>query len=126
MTRYSDDLYRMGGCDIFAIAAHRMLGYPIHVVRGYYIDRNDEEEYHEDCHLVVKIKDDLYFDIDGLKKGDDLENSCYFEHHVTRVEIVEISENDAKYILGCESPSEDDIDDATLIVTERFPLKRFK
>ena len=112
----------MGGCDIFAIAAHRMLGYPIHVVRGFYND----EEYHEDCHLVVKIKNDLYFDIDGLKSGDDLENGCYFEHHVTRVEIVEISENDAKYILGCESPSEDDIDDATLIVTERFPLKRFK
>lgn len=122
MTRYSDELYRMGGCDIFAIAAHRVLGYPIHVVRGYY----NKGEYHEDCHLVVKIENDLYFDIDGLKSGNDLENNCYFEHLVTRIEIIEVSEDDAKYTLGCEPPSEDDIDDATLVVTERFPFAPFR
>jgi hypothetical protein len=109
----------MGGCDIFAIAAHRVLGYPIHAVRGYYIDKHDEEEYYEDCHLVVKVSDDLYFDIDGMKTGDEIKDNCYFEHQVTRVEFVKVSEEEAKYILGCEPPSEDDIDDATLVVVEK-------
>lgn len=125
MARYSDSFYMMGGCDIFAIASHRMLGYPIYAIRGFYIE-DDGDEYYDTCHLVVKVADDLYYDIQGFKTEESIVENCYFSHDITRTEFVKLSEEEAMIEIGCESPSEDDIDDATLIVVERFPMEMKK
>jgi hypothetical protein len=99
MARYSEEGYRMGMCDVFAIAAHRYLKKPLYVVRGYYKnkkydpdleDESEPEFLEENCHAVVKIGEDRYFDVDGIKEGDELMDVCYFENPVTGIKIVGI------------------------------------
>jgi hypothetical protein len=131
MTRmHSDEMYKMGMCDVFAIASHRFLEKPLYVVRGYYRNKNydpeleddsDPEFLEENCHAVVKVDDDRYFDVGGIKEGDELMDACYFENPVKRIEIVEVgNEEDLSDLFTCEGINEDDVEDATDIVKEKW------
>jgi hypothetical protein len=98
MEEWGDDYsFNSGDCDIYAVALHRLYGYPLYLVRGYY--EGDEEwvdergyEY-EPCHILVKLENGNYLDSNGEQTGDEVMENCYFSNDVIGVEIVPVTED---------------------------------
>ena len=129
MTRYSEEGYVMGMCDVFAIAAHRYLKKPMYVVRGAYKNKRynprcSEEEpepefLYENCHAVVMVGDDEYLDVRGISDGDSLKEGCQFENPVRWKEISPVeSEEEMSSLIACASVDESDVLDAMDLVRE--------
>ena len=103
--------YKTGLCDAYAIAMHRLFGYPIFAVRGYF--KEDGEWNTEDSHLVVK-SGAKFIDVDGAKTKKELIDQCHFTVGlgISKVKIEEVSEEEAAYIFTTEGVSEEQISDA--------------
>lgn len=92
--KFDDYNFNFGDCYLFAIALHRMYGYPLYAVYLYY--KEDDWDYlSEIAHVLVKLPNGKYLDADGeideeqLKK---LSNTNYTEY----ITIEPISEFDAR------------------------------
>ena len=111
--------YKLGNCESFAIALSELTNNPLYVVRGYYYDDILDEESYEDCHIVVK-SGSKYIDVDGFKSDKELKRNCAFMNEIQRIEIEEISKEEAQYIFSSEGVSEEDITKAKdLILKDR-------
>jgi hypothetical protein len=110
--------FRTGDCDAFAIALFRLTEKkaPIYVVRGYFTE--DGEEFYEDCHMVVKWGKDQYVDVDGEHTVQELKDRCYFNNPIERIELVKVSEEEARTIFSMEGVSEAQIERATQFFIE--------
>jgi hypothetical protein len=100
--KFDEYNFNFGDCYLFAIALHRMYGYPLYAVYLYY--KEDDWDYlsednrgylSEIAHVLVKLSNGNYLDADGeideeqLKK---LSNTNYAEY----ITIEPISEFDAR------------------------------
>ena len=55
---FSKHSFNSGDCDIYAVALHRLHGYPLYVVRGHFLEDEwggEREWDFEDAHIVVKL-----------------------------------------------------------------------
>ena len=109
--------YKTGFCDAYAIAMHRIFGYKIFVVRGFYKLYGEWEI--EDSHMVVKDKN-KFIDVDGAKSSKELIYQCMFTCKVEKVKLVEVSEEEAKFIFTCEGVSDEQISEAIDFIKNRL------
>jgi hypothetical protein len=100
----SEDIYSgsSGDCDIFAIALHRLRGYPIYAVRGYYWDDVFDEKNYEDAHYVVKSTNGKYLDSEGEISKNELIDLAVFNNIIDTVSLVEVSENEVMANYSCD------------------------
>ena len=99
--------FTSGDCDIFAIAKHRVTGFPIYVIRGYYYDDVFEEEVYEDCHIVLKLPNGNYLDYNGESTEEELKSDAVFNNEIKYIKFVEISEEEASGIFSCQDQEEE-------------------
>ena len=104
MINYYPGGYQDGDCNLYAIALHKLSGYPLYTVRGFYREDDWEEVvemgydfgyYHEDGHVVVKAPNGKYVDSEGEYTEKELIDLTGFGPHVERVEIVSLTELEA-------------------------------
>ncbi|MBK7362826.1 MAG: hypothetical protein IPJ01_11060 [Micavibrio sp.] len=102
--------FNQGDCGLYAIALHRVYGFPIYVVTGYYLedDWGDEREMiGEESHVVVKLPNGNYLDHEGeLTEKQLLKNTFYGSHNkeAKKNEKIElITEKKAKLLFRCGS-----------------------
>jgi hypothetical protein len=115
--KYTDDYdfdkhnFNFGDCDIYAVSLHRLYGYPLYVVRGWFLEPEwggKREWDYEDCHITVKLPNGKYMDSSGESTGKEMKKSCLFGNKVERITIVQIDEETALSTFSCED-QEDDI-----------------
>ena len=114
-------IYKRGLCDAYALALHKVFGYGMAVVRGWYPDDlgDEDEEAYEDCHLVG-VKDDCTFvDVDGDKSEEDLKKDCFFHNPVTRITIEPVSEEEARHLFTIEGVTDEQIQDAIKFIKKQ-------
>jgi hypothetical protein len=115
--KYGDDYdfskhnFNFGDCDVYAVSLHRLYGYPLYVVRGWFLEPEwggKREWDYEDCHIMVKLPNGKYIDSNGEFTGKEMKQSCLFDNEVKRITIVPIDEETALSTFSCEH-QEDDI-----------------
>lgn len=110
---FSDHNFNCGDCDIYAIALHRVYGYPLYIVNGYHKEEDwDEEagytEYDsEPAHIVVKLPNGNYMDSDGEVTEEELKRDCAFGNKIEYIKIEPITEQEAMYVYSGEDQEED-------------------
>jgi hypothetical protein len=109
LNEHIDYDFRQGDCDLYAVALHRLYGYPLYVVRNYYPNGEyepDEEDYNlygidtEECHIVVKLPNGNFLDSDGEISEKKLIKQCLFGNKIGKIKIERISEEEALSIFG--------------------------
>lgn len=109
----SEHNFNCGDCDVYAIALHRIYGYPLYVVNGYFKedDWNEEEGYtsyfNEPAHIVVKLPNGNYMDSDGEITEQQLKDDCGFGNKIEYIKIEEITEEEAMHVYSGEDQEED-------------------
>lgn len=105
--------YRLGMCDAMALALHRHYGYPLAVWRGFFPDEFGDEgdEAYEDAHMCVVLPDRSWADVDGLHSAQP--ENLIFNQPVTRVEMVPVSEEDARQIFTTDGVTDEQIEEAS-------------
>lgn len=109
----SEHNFNCGDCDVYAIALHKIYGYPLYVVNGYFKedDWNEEEGYtgywNEPAHIVVKLPNGNYMDSDGEITEQQLKADCAFSNKVEYIKIEEITEEEAMHVYSGEDQEED-------------------
>ena len=107
------DNFNCGDCDVYAIALHRVYGYPLYIVNGYHKEEDwDEEEGYteydsEPAHIVVKLPNGNYMDSDGEVTEEQLKADCVFGNKVEYIKIEPITEQEAMYVYSGEDQEED-------------------
>lgn len=88
--------YRVGMCDIFAIALHNLTDLPFGAWGGKYYDEYTEEDEWEYCHLcvVLDFQTPKWADVDGVHSGKP--QNCYFNNPVENIELVRVSRQEAE------------------------------
>ena len=110
---FSEHNFNCGDCDVYAIALHRVYGYPLYVVNGYYKEDDWDEEagytgyYNEPAHIVVKLPNGNYMDSDGEVTEDQLKADCAFGNKIEYIKIEPITEQEAMYVYSGEDQEED-------------------
>ena len=105
--------FNCGDCDIYAIALHRVYGYPLYVVNGYYKEDDWDEEagyteyWNEPAHIVVKLPNGNYMDSDGEVTEEQLKEDCAFGNKIEYIKIEPITEKDAMHVYSGEDQEED-------------------
>ncbi len=127
-TKFSNENYNFGDCDIYAVALHRHYKYPLYSVRNYYpngsYNKTDKEyeEYgidSEDAHIVVKLPNGNFLDASGEMSEENLIKSCIFGNTIGEIKLVPISEDEALSIFGgCDYNIDDKIDDINYIISK--------
>lgn len=114
--KYTDDYdfdkhnFNFGDCDIYAVSLHRLYGYPLYVVRGWFLEEEwggKREWDYEDCHIMVKLPNGKYMDSDGEFTGKEMKKNCLFGNKVKRITIVQIDEETALSTFSCEDQEND-------------------
>jgi hypothetical protein len=110
---FSEHNFNCGDCDVYAIALHRVYGYPLYIVNGYHKEDDwDEEEGYteydsEPAHIVVKLPNGNYMDSDGEVTEDQLKTDCAFGNKIEYIKIEPITEQEAMYVYSGEDQEED-------------------
>lgn len=105
--------FNCGDCDVYAIALHRVYGYPLYIVNGYYKEDDWDEEagytgyYNEPAHIVVKLSNGNYMDSDGEVTEEQLKADCAFGNKIEYIKIEPITEQEAMYVYSGEDQEED-------------------
>jgi len=110
--------YKLGNCEVFAIALSELLNKPLYVVRGFYWDNNIKENVYEDCHVVVKVSNNNYMDVDGIKNEEEIKLSCMFLNDIKKIKLIKITKEEAKFIFSTEGILEKDIEKAKQIILQ--------
>ena len=82
--------FNIGDCDIYAVSLHRLYGYPLYVIRGYFLEPEwggEREWDYEDCHIMVKLPNGNYMDSSGEATEEEMKSAGLFSNAVERVEI---------------------------------------
>jgi len=118
--------FNFGECDLYAVALHRLYGYPLYTVRNYYsngeyeIGDEDYEEYGidaEDSHIVVKLPNGNFLDHDGEMTENELIDLCNFSNDIGEIKVLPVDENEALSIFGgCDYKMSEKIDDINSII----------
>ncbi len=109
----SEHNFNCGDCDVYAIALHRVYGYPLYIVNGYHKEEDwDEEEGYteydsEPAHIVVKLPNGNYMDSDGEVTEEQLKADCVFGNKIEYIKIEPITEQEAMYVYSGEDQEED-------------------
>jgi len=99
--------FNMGDCDVYAVALHRIYGYPIYALYGFYYDETDELNY-EIYHIMVKTPDGKYKDSNGEFSLDELKPLVGLGHeNILRIRMVSVSEDEALSIFSMSDQEED-------------------
>ena len=118
-SKFTDDYdlskhnFNCGDCDVYAIALHRVYGYPLYIVNGYHKEEDwDEEEGYteydsEPAHIVVKLPNGNYMDSDGEVTEEQLKADCAFGNKIEYIKIEPITEQEAMYVYSGEDQEED-------------------
>lgn len=118
-SKFTDDYdlskhnFNCGDCDVYAIALHRVYGYPLYIVNGYHKEEDwDEEEGYteydsEPAHIVVKLPNGNYMDSDGEVTEEQLKADCAFGNKIKYIKIEPITEQEAMYVYSGEDQEED-------------------
>ena len=110
---FSEHNFNCGDCDVYAIALHRVYGYPLYVVNGYYKEDDWDEDtgytgyYNEPAHIVVKLPNGNYMDSDGEVTEEQLKADCAFGNKIEYIKIEAITEQEAMYVYSGEDQEED-------------------
>ena len=105
--------FNCGDCDVYAIALHRIYGYPLYIVNGYHKEEDwDEEEGYteydsEPAHIVVKLPNENYMDSDGEVTEEQLKADCVFGNKIEYIKIEPITVQEAMYVYSGEDQEED-------------------
>lgn len=124
--------FRSGDCDIYAIALHRLYGYPIYAINGYYKEPDWNEEmgwtgyYDETAHLVVKLPNGNYLDCDGESTEEELKSQCAFGNKIEYIKFEEISENEAMDLFSYDPNKEEDIKNVMAYIQDNNKLNESK
>lgn len=109
---FSDDYdlskhnFNHGDCDIYAVSLHRLYGYPLYVVRGWFLEPEwgGERGYdYEDSHIIVKLPNGNYMDSDGETTESDLRQNCAFGNDIEKITFEPVSEEEALSTFSCEN-----------------------
>lgn len=109
----SEHNFNCGDCDVYAIALHRVYGYPLYIVNGYHKEEDwDEEEGYteydsEPAHIVVKLPNGNYMDSDGEVTEEQLKADCAFGNKIEYIKIEPITEQEAMHVYSGEDQEED-------------------
>lgn len=109
-TLIEDYNFNMGDCDIYATALHRLHGYPLYVIRGYFLEEpwgGKREWDYEDCHIVVRLPNGLFKDSNGEYTLKELISLAMFGNNVKKIKAVKISEEEALSTFSMEDQEED-------------------
>jgi hypothetical protein len=110
---FSEHNFNCGDCDVYAIALHRVYGYPLYIVNGYFKEEDwDEEEGYtgydsEPAHIVVKLPNGNYMDSDGEVTEEQLKAECAFGNKIEYIKIEPITEQEAMHVYSGEDQEED-------------------
>ena len=102
--------FNTGDCDIYAISLHRLYGYPLYAIRGKFLEPEwggKREWDYEYCHIMVKLPNGNYMDSDGEQTKKEMTSRAAFSEDVKKVEIVQISEEEAINMFSCEDQEKD-------------------
>jgi hypothetical protein len=102
--------FNLGNCDIYAAALHRLYGYPLYAVSGKFLEPEwgGEREWDvEYSHILVKLPNGNYFDVDGEQTESEILSRVLFAEDVKEVEFVPVSEEEAMKIFSCNSREND-------------------
>ncbi len=111
-SKFSDDYdfskhnFNTGDCDIYAVSLHRLYGYPLYVVRGWFLEPEwgGEREYdYEDSHIIVKLPNGNFMDSDGETTESDLRQNCAFGNDIEKITFEPVSEEEALSTFSCEN-----------------------
>lgn len=97
--------FNHGDCDIYAVSLHRLYGYPLYIVRGWFLEPEwggDREYDYEDSHVVVKLPNGNYMDSDGETTESDLRQNCAFGNNIDKITFEQVSEEEALSTFSCE------------------------
>ena len=97
--------FNIGDCDIYAVSLHRLYGYPLYVIRGYFLEPEwggEREWDYEDCHIMVKLPNGNYMDSSGEATEEEMKSAGLFSNAVERVEIEQIDEQTALSTFSCQ------------------------
>jgi hypothetical protein len=100
--------FNLGDCGLYAIALHRVYGFPIYVCKGYFLEEDwggKREMEGEVSHAVVKLPNGNYLDHDGeLTEKQLLKNTYYGSNNkeAKKNEKIEpVTEKQAKLLFRC-------------------------
>ncbi len=91
------------------MALHRLHGYPLYVIRGYFLEEEwggEREWDYEDSHIIVKLPNGNYMDSDGEQTEETLKSNAGFMNKVERIEFIPIDEEGALSTFSCQDQEE--------------------
>lgn len=115
-SKFSDDFdflkhnFNLGDCDIYATSLHRLYGYPLYIVRGWFLEPEwggKREWDYEDSHVVVKLPNGHYMDSHGETTEDELRQNCAYANDIAKITFEPISEEDALSTFSCQNQEAD-------------------
>jgi len=97
--------FNSGDCDIYAVSLHRLYGYPLYVVRGWFKDEfgEDGEFDFEDSHIVVKLSNGKFMDSEGETTEAELRQNTAYSNDIQKITFEPISEEEALSTFSCEN-----------------------
>ncbi len=115
-SRLKDDLskqnFNFGECNIYAIALHRLYGYPLYGIRGRFLEEEwgGEREYdYEYCHIMVKLPNGNYLASSGEQTRQEMLSLALFAEDVDKISIVRMNEKRVQRVFPFDD-EEDDIE----------------
>ena len=106
---FSKHNFNFGDCDIYAVSLHRLYGYPLYVIRGYFLEEEwggEREWDYEDCHIMVKLPNGNYMDSSGEATGNEMKRACLFGNKIEKIKILPIDEQTALSTFSCQDQEE--------------------
>ena len=103
---FSKHNFNHGDCDIYAVSLHRLYGYPLCVVRGWFLEEEwggEREWDYEDAHIMVKLPNGKYMDSSGESTEEDMKSLSAFGNKIEKITIEHITEEQALSTFSCEN-----------------------
>jgi len=107
---FSKHSFNSGDCDIYAVALHRLHGYPLYVVRGHFLEDEwggEREWDFEDAHIVVKLPNGNFLDSSGESTEQEMKDLSLFNNKIEKITLDPISESEALETFSCQDQEQD-------------------
>lgn len=115
-SKFSDDFdfskhqFHLGDCDIYAVSLHRLYGYPLYIIKGWFLEPEwggKREFDYESAHIVVKLPNGNYMDSDGEVTEGQLRQSVAFSNDIEKITFEPIDEETALSAFSCQDQEPD-------------------
>ena len=114
---FEDTRYKVGFCDVAALALHQLTGLPLGLIGGDYEDDLFDEPAFEAAHACVILDNNRWADAYGIHTG--IPDNLMFNNEVSNVRIEEVSEEDIRSAFTACDISQKEIDEAKRFVTNQ-------